>query len=131
MVRGPIPMALQLEVVRFLPASWITGNLVASAFNSSHGALYRALITAPDRCHVCDVILTADSPYVLRVDPCGCLVHAPCALDDVISEVLRSMVTFSKPALWCTCPRCSMPRCTNLEYWFQTMCMLDPRLFHH
>ena len=126
---GLLPLPLHLEVVRFLPLSWITSALVAAACNAGHQELYYALIRAPDRCHACNQVIYQDSPCALRVEPCGCLVHAPCALDDVIETMLWGVIRMMKPALWHSCPRCSMPRCTNLESWFQTMCLIDPRLF--
>jgi hypothetical protein len=125
-----LPAALHLEVVRFLPACWISGELVTAAHNAGHRTLHRALEEAPDRCHVCNQIVFPGAPYVLRVNPCGCLVHAPCALDDVVTGILHGLMSTAWRAIWHTCPRCTMTRCTNLEFWLQSMCIIEPRLFH-
>lgn len=115
-------------VAHYVPAAWIS-PLILEQCLMRRDPVSLILSQAVDRCAACNMLVVEGSAVATRVEPCGCLVHAPCALDDLVDAMQR----FAEGKAWVAasrlCPRCGFPRCTNLEAWMHDMSIVDCRFF--
>lgn len=119
---------LLCAVANYVPAAWLPPALIQLCFQRND-RISLTLRAAVDLCRTCGAIVLESGLYTKRVDPCGCLVHAPCALDNVIDAFHRDVSPYRRFLAWRTCPRCGLERCTNLDPWMHDMSIVDCRFF--
>jgi hypothetical protein len=127
-----MPCSLSVDVLcivaRYVCAAWLSPRLLTHCLRSDD-RVSLILRNSVDRCASCACIVREGTCSTKRVQPCGCLVHAPCVLDGVVDMLQRNVRGPERFQAWKVCPRCGDARSTDLETWMHEMSIVDCRFF--